>query len=82
MSNPFLSQYREIVEAVRAGKGPDLRVFILDKLDGKMSTQFFDRRGSGFAQWYAQDNRSNPYIYRYWERNGLLIWPRLIAHPR
>ena len=63
MSNPFLSQYREIVEAVRAGKGPDLRVFILDKLDGKMSTQFFDRRGSGFAQWYAQDNRSNPYVY-------------------
>ena len=21
-------------------------------------------------------------ISRYWERNGLLIWPRLIAHPR
>ena len=53
-----------MVEAVRAGKGPDLRVFILDKLDGKLSTQFFDRRGSGFAQWYAQDNRSNPYVYR------------------
>ena len=28
-----------------------------------MSTQFFDRRGSGFAQWYAQDNRFNPYVY-------------------
>ena len=28
-----------------------------------MSTQFFDRVGSGFAQWYAQDNRSNPYVY-------------------
>ena len=27
-------------------------------------TSFFDRRGSGFAQWYAQDNRSNPYVYR------------------
>ena len=64
MSNPFLSRHREVVEAVRAGKGPDLRVFILDKLDGKLSTQFFDRRGSGFAQWYAQDNRSNPYVYR------------------
>ena len=24
---------------------------------------FFDRVGSGFAQWYAQDNRSNPYVY-------------------
>ena len=35
-------------------------MFILDNLDGKLSTQFFDRRGSGFAQWYAQDNRSNP----------------------
>ena len=72
MSNPFLSQYREIVEAVRAGKGPDLRVFILDKLDGKMSTQFFDRRGSGFAQWYGQDNRSNPYVYRRDCRNIVL----------
>ena len=63
LSNPFLSRHREVVEAVRAGKGPDLRVFILDNLDGKLSTQFFDRRGSGFAQWYAQDNRSNPYVY-------------------
>jgi len=63
MSNPFLSRHREVVKAVRAGKGPDLRVFILDNLDGKLSTQFFDRRGSGFAQWYAQDNRSNPYVY-------------------
>jgi hypothetical protein len=52
-----------VVEAVRAGNGPDLRVFIRDKLDGKLSTQFFDRVGSGFAQWYAQDNRSNPYGY-------------------
>ena len=72
MSNPFLSRYREIVDAVQAGKGPDLRVFILDKLDGKLSTQFFDRRGSGFAQWYAQDNRSNPYIYRRDCRNIVL----------
>ena len=64
MSNPFLSQYREVVEAVQAGKGPDLREFIRDRLDGKLSTQCFDRRGSGFAQWYAQDNRSNPYVYR------------------
>ena len=63
LSNPFLSRHREVVEAVRAGKGPDLRVFILDNLDGKLSTQFFDRRGSGFAQWYAQDNRFNPYVY-------------------
>ena len=63
MSNPFLTQYRNVVEAVRAGNGPDLRVFIRDKLDGKLSTQFFDRVGSGFAQWYAQDNRSNPYVY-------------------
>ena len=63
MSNPFLSRHREVVKAVRAGKGPDLRVFILDNLDGKLSTQFFDRRGSGFAQWYAQDNRFNPYVY-------------------
>ena len=30
---------------------------------GNLSTQFFDRRGSGFAQWYAQDNRFNPYVY-------------------
>lgn len=72
MSNPFLSRHREVVEAVRAGKRPDLRVFILDKLDGKLSTQFFDRRGSGFAQWYAQDNRSNPYIYRRDCRNIVL----------
>ena len=64
MSNPFLSQYRDVAEAVRAGKGPDLREFIRDRLDGKLSTQCFDRRGSGFAQWYAQDNRSNPYVYR------------------
>ena len=53
-----------MVEAVQAGKGPDLREFIRDRLDGKLSTQCFDRRGSGFAQWYAQDNRSNPYVYR------------------
>jgi len=52
-----------VAEAVRAGNSPDLRVFIRDKLDGKLSTQFFDRIGSGFAQWYAQDNRSNPYVY-------------------
>ena len=60
MSNPFLSRHREVVEAVRAGKGPDLRVFIMDNLDGKLSTQFFDRRGSGFAQWYAQDTALTP----------------------
>ena len=72
MSNPFISRYREIVEAVQSGKEPDLRVFILDNLDGKLSTQFFDRRGSGFAQWYAQDNRSNPYIYRRDCRNIVL----------
>ena len=72
MSNPFISGYREIVEAVQSGKEPDLRVFILDNLDGKLSTQFFDRRGSGFAQWYAQDNRSNPYIYRRDCRNIVL----------
>ena len=72
MSNPFLSRHREVVEAVRAGKRPDLRVFIRDNLDGKLSTQFFDRRGSGFAQWYAQDNRSNPYIYRRDCRNIVL----------
>lgn len=72
MSNPFLSRHREVVEAVWAGKGPDLRAFILNKLDGKLSTQFFDRRGSGFAQWYAQDNRSNPYIYRRDCRNIVL----------
>lgn len=64
MSNPFLSRYREVVEAVRAGNGPDLRAFIRDRLNGKLSTQVFDRRGSGFAQWYAQNNRSNPYVYR------------------
>ena len=64
MSNPFLSQYREVVEAVRTGNGPDLRAFIRDRLNGKLSTQAFDRRGSGFAQWYAQNDRSNPYVYR------------------
>lgn len=63
MSNPFLAQHRNVAEAVRAGNSPDLRVFIRDKLDGKLSTQFFDRIGSGLAQWYAQDNRSNPYVY-------------------
>ena len=72
MSNPFISGYREIVEAVQSGKEPDLRVFILDNLDGKLSTQFFDRRGSGFAQWYAQDNRFNPYVYRRDCRNIVL----------
>ena len=72
MSNPFISRYREIVEAVQSGKGPDPRVFILDNLDGKLSTQSFDRRGSGFAQWYAQDNRSNPYVYRRDCRNIVL----------
>ena len=36
MSNPFLSRHREVVKAVRAGKGPDLRVFILDNLDGEI----------------------------------------------
>ena len=72
MSNPFLSQYREVVEAVRAGNGPDLRAFIRDRLKGKLSTQAFDRRGSGFAQWYAQNNRSNPYVYRRDCRNIVL----------
>lgn len=72
MSNPFLSRYREIVDAVQTGEDPDLRTFILNKLDGKLSTQFFDRRGSGFAQWYAQNNRSNPYVYRRDCRNIVL----------
>ena len=72
MSNPFLSQYREVVEAVRTGNGPDLRAFIRDRLKGKLSTQAFDRRGSGFAQWYAQNNRSNPYVYRRDCRNIVL----------
>lgn len=41
MSNPFLTQYRNVVEAVRAGNGPDLRVFIRDKLDGKIVHTIF-----------------------------------------
>lgn len=72
MSNPFLSKYKSIVEAVQTGDAPDLRMFIRDNLGGKLSTQFFDRKGSGFAQWYAQDNRSNPYVYRRDCRNIVL----------
>lgn len=72
MSNPFLSRYRDVVEAVQSGESMDLRTFIMNKLDGKLSTQFFDRKGSGFAQWYAQDNRSNPYVYRRDCRNIVL----------
>lgn len=72
MSNPFLSRYRDVVEAVQSGESLDLRTFIMNKLDGKLSTQFFDRKGSGFAQWYAQDNRSNPYVYRRDCRNIVL----------
>ena len=72
MSNPFLSRYRDVVEAVQSGESLDLRTFLMNKLDGKLSTQFFDRKGSGFAQWYAQDNRSNPYVYRRDCRNIVL----------
>lgn len=72
ISNPFLSWHREVAEVVWAGKGPDLRALILSKLDGKLSTQFSDRRGSDFAQWYVQDNRSNPYIYHRGCRNIIL----------
>ena len=43
MSNPFLSRHREVVEAVRAGKRPDLRGLLLENLGGKMSPQFFVR---------------------------------------
>lgn len=72
MSNPFLTRYRDIVEAVQNGKEHDLRTFIRNQLDGKLSTQLFNRRGSGFAQWYAQNNRSNPYVYRRDCRNIVL----------
>lgn len=72
MSNPFLALHRDVVEAVRSGRNIDLRTFILNKLGGKLSTRFFDRKGSGFAQWYAQDNRSNPYVYRRDCRNIVL----------
>ena len=63
MSNPFIWQYKDILEAVKQGECPDLRLFIRDSLAGKTSTQHLDRQGSAFAQWYNQNNRSNPYVY-------------------
>ena len=48
-----------------SGGGPGRRVgvFLLDKLDGKMSTQFFDRRG-WLCRGTPRATRSNPYLYR------------------
>lgn len=63
MSNPFVTSHKTIVENVRNDRLKDLRPFVIETLGGKLNTQMFDCQGSGFAQWYNQNNRSNPYVY-------------------
>lgn len=63
MSNPFVTSHKTIVEDVRNDRLKDLRPFVIETLGGKLNTQMFDCQGSGFAQWYNQNNRSNPYVY-------------------
>lgn len=63
MSNPFVASYKTIVEDVQNDRLKDLRPFVIETLGGKLNTQMFDCQGSGFAQWYNQNNRSNPYVY-------------------
>ena len=64
MGEGFLAQHRGVAEAVRSGSGPDLRAFVRDELGGRLTLPLFDDTGAAFAEWYAQDNRSNPYVYR------------------
>ena len=71
MSNPFLSRHRAVVEAVRAGKRPDLRVFILDNLDGKLSTQFFDRRT---ASGTALRKKKRPTCFCHIPKKSVRVW--------
>lgn len=63
MSNPFRHKYEKVLEDVKSGSLIDLRSFIKEELGGKLRTLYLDRKGSGFAQWYYQNNRSNPYVY-------------------
>lgn len=63
MSNPFVASHKTIVEDVQNDRLKDLRPFVIETLGGKLNTQMFDCQGSGFAQWYNQNNRSNPYVY-------------------
>lgn len=63
MSNPFVTSHKTIVEDVQNDRLKDLRPFVIETLGGKLNTQMFDCQGSGFAQWYNQNNRSNPYVY-------------------
>lgn len=65
MSNPFLAKHQDVVEAVKAGNGPDLRVFLRDSedLQGKLSLIYFNREGAEFAGWYSWGSRATPYSY-------------------
>ena len=53
MSDDFLKEYKELVEAVK--KDPtseDLRHFIWDTLDGYLNTSLFNKTGKMFANYY------------------------------
>lgn len=65
MSRPFLYKHQGIVDAVKAGKNPDLRIFLRDNEDlhGELSTVYLNRTGAWFTLWYNWEDRSKPYAY-------------------
>ena len=61
MSDDFLKEYKELVEAVKKDpKSEDLRHFIWDTLDGYLNTSLFNKTGKMFANYYY-GNFDHPY---------------------
>lgn len=65
MSVPFLAAHKDVVEAVKGGQAPDLRVFLRDSEDlrGRLHLTWFDRKGTEFARWYSWGSKATPYNY-------------------
>lgn len=65
MSNPFLAEHKDVVEAVKGGQVSDLRVFLRDSEDlrGRLHLTWFDREGTEFARWYSWGSKATPYNY-------------------
>ncbi len=65
MSLPFLAAHGDVVDAVKRGEGPDLRVFLRDSEDlrGRLHLTYFDREGTAFARWYSWGSKATPHAY-------------------
>lgn len=65
MSAPFLAEHKDVVDAVKGGQVPDLRVFLRDNEDlrGRLHLTWFDREGTEFARWYSWGSKATPYNY-------------------